>query len=71
MNQTTSERSLFAFLITQLNDVVRPIHAKAMPMLLTTGQEFDMWLVNPVNDAIASQRRLPNELLPIVAKGDK
>jgi putative SOS response-associated peptidase YedK len=50
---------------------VRPIHAKAMPVLLTTEQEFDTWLDGPVNEAIALQRPLPNELLRIVASGEK
>jgi putative SOS response-associated peptidase YedK len=67
----TAEHSLFAFLTTQSNDVVRPIHAKAMPVLLTTEQEFDTWLDAPVDNAIALQRPLPNELLRIVAKGEK
>jgi putative SOS response-associated peptidase YedK len=67
----TGEHQMFAFLTTQSNDVVRPIHAKAMPVLLTTEQEFDTWLDGPANEAIALQRPLPNELLRIVAKGEK
>jgi SOS response associated peptidase (SRAP) len=67
----TGEHQLFAFLTTASNDVVRPIHGKAMPVLLTTEQEFDRWLHAPVNDAIALQRPLPNELLRIVARGEK
>jgi putative SOS response-associated peptidase YedK len=67
----TGEHSLFAFLTTASNDVVRPIHAKAMPVILTKPEEFDTWLDSPVNDAIALQRPLPNELLRIVAKGEK
>jgi putative SOS response-associated peptidase YedK len=67
----TGEHSLFAFLTTQSNDIVRPIHAKAMPVLLTTEQEWDTWLEGPVNDAIALQRPLPNESLRIVATGEK
>jgi putative SOS response-associated peptidase YedK len=69
--ERTGERSLFAFLTTQSNDIVRPIHAKAMPVLLTSEQEFDIWLEARVNDAIALQRPLPNELLRIVAKGEE
>jgi putative SOS response-associated peptidase YedK len=53
------------------NDVVRPIHAKAMPVMLTAEQEFDTWLDASVNDAIALERPLPNELLRIVATGEK
>jgi putative SOS response-associated peptidase YedK len=54
-----------------LRDVVHPIHAKAMPVLLTTEQEFATWLEAPVNEAIALHRPLPNELLRIVATGEK
>jgi putative SOS response-associated peptidase YedK len=67
----TGEHQLFAFLTTQSNDVVRPIHAKAMPVMLTAGQEYDTWLDGPVNDAIALQRPLPNESLRIVTTGEK
>jgi putative SOS response-associated peptidase YedK len=62
---------LFAFLTTVSNDVVRPIHAKAMPVILTKPEEYDTWLDGPLNDAIALQRPLTNELLRIVAKGEK
>jgi putative SOS response-associated peptidase YedK len=67
----TAEHSLFAFLTTASNDVVRPIHAKAMPVLLTKPDEFDVWLDGSVEQAIMLQRPLPNELLRIVAKGEK
>jgi putative SOS response-associated peptidase YedK len=42
-----------------------------MPVLFITEQEFDTWLHAPVNDAVALQRPLPNELLHIVATGEK
>jgi len=42
-----------------------------MPVLLTKPEEFDTWLDGPVNDAIALQSPLPNELLHIVATGEK
>jgi hypothetical protein len=35
----TGEHRLFAFLTTESNDVVRPVHAKAMPVLLTASAE--------------------------------
>src|SRR5262245_19655864 len=70
-NGETGEHSLFAFLTTTSNDVVRPIHAKAMPVLLTTDDEWNTWLDGSVSDAIELQRPLPNELLRIVATGEK
>jgi putative SOS response-associated peptidase YedK len=65
------EHQLFAFLTTESNDLVRPTHAKAMPVLLTASQEWETWLTGSVEEAIALQRPLPNEALRIVATGDK
>jgi hypothetical protein len=60
-----------AFLTTESNQVVRPIHGKAMPVLLTKPEERDTWLDGPTEQAIALQRPLPNDLLRIVATGQK
>jgi putative SOS response-associated peptidase YedK len=38
---------------------------------LTKPKEWDTWLQGMVNEAITLQRRLPNELLRIVARGEK
>jgi putative SOS response-associated peptidase YedK len=65
------EHRLFAVLTTESNDIVRPIHAKAMPALLTAEHEWDTWLTGPADEAIALQRPLPNEKLRIVATGEK
>ncbi len=67
----TGEHQLFAFLTTESNDVVRPIHAKAMPVLLTTPEEWNIWLTGSVEDAIALQKPLANDALHIVATGAK
>jgi putative SOS response-associated peptidase YedK len=65
------EHLLFSFLTTDANDVVRPIHAKAMPVLLTDPAECDAWLSAPLEEALQLQRPLPPERLSIVAKGEK
>jgi putative SOS response-associated peptidase YedK len=62
---------LFSFLTTEANDVVRPIHAKAMPVLLTAPEEWDAWLEGTVDEAKALQRPLPAGALRIVATGEK
>ena len=67
----TGEHRLFAFLTCEANDVVRPIHPKAMPVLLTTRQECDAWLTGPVDEALALQRPLPNDRLRIVLTGPR
>jgi putative SOS response-associated peptidase YedK len=67
----TGDHQLFAFLTTESNDVVRPIHAKAMPVLLTMAEEWETWLVGSADEATALQRPLPNDALRIVATGEK
>jgi putative SOS response-associated peptidase YedK len=67
----SGEHCLFAFLTTAANEIVRPIHAKAMPVLLTTAAEWDTWLAGSVEEAIALQKPFPDQSLQIVAKGEK
>jgi len=65
------EHLLYSFLTTEPNAVVKPIHAKAMPVMLTTAAEFDRWLSADVDQALALQRPLPAAKLEIVAKGER
>src|SRR5476651_2255607 len=58
-----TENDLFAFLTTEPNAVVAPIHPKAMPVILTTREEVEQWLTAPPNDALALQRPLPDDAL--------
>lgn len=60
---------VFAFLTTEPNAIVAPIHPKAMPVVLTTDEEFDVWLRAPAAEAMMLQRPLPGGGLRIVAKG--
>lgn len=65
------EHLLYSFLTTEPNDLVRPIHAKAMPVILTAAAEFDLWMRGPAAEALALQRPLPAAALKIVATGNK
>jgi putative SOS response-associated peptidase YedK len=65
------EHQLFGFLTTEANATIAPIHAKAMPVILTTPDEFDRWLEEDTLDALALQRPLPDDALRVVAKGEK
>ena len=62
---------LFGFLTTGANAIVAPVHPKAMPVILTTPDEVDLWLSAETADALALQRPLPDEALRIVAKGER
>jgi putative SOS response-associated peptidase YedK len=52
------EHLLFAILTTEANESVRPIHAKAMPVILSTPAEYEQWLTAPAEEIPAIQERL-------------
>jgi putative SOS response-associated peptidase YedK len=63
---------LFAFLTTDANDLVRPIHPKAMPVILTDPAHAETWMTAPWQVAKTLQlRQLPTDALTIVARGAK
>jgi putative SOS response-associated peptidase YedK len=63
--------NFFGFLTTEANNVVAAIHPKAMPAILTTEDEVEQWLSAPVENALRLQRPLPDDVLKIVARGEK
>ena len=65
------ERELYTFLTTAPNALVKPVHSKAMPVILTNWEDTEAWLSEPIADAIALQRPAPDDLLKIVAPTPK
>jgi putative SOS response-associated peptidase YedK len=62
------ERDVFAFLTTAANDLVRPVHAKAMPVILRDRAECEQWLSAETARIEAIQARvLPNAELDLLS----
>jgi putative SOS response-associated peptidase YedK len=62
---------LFGFLTTEPNSEIAAVHPQAMPVILTTEAEREMWLRAPWSEACVLQRPLPDGTLRIVARGEK
>lgn len=62
--ETTDD--LFAFLTTEANAEVKPVHRLAMPVILTKPEEWEAWLTLPWDQAQALQRPLPDGTLRLV-----
>jgi putative SOS response-associated peptidase YedK len=62
---------LFGFLTTKPNAEVAKVHPQAMPVILTTKDECDLWMSGDWERASKLQRPLADGSLKIVASGEK
>jgi len=70
-NPVEGEHTLFAFLTTEANATVKPVHPKAMPVILMEQGAMDQWMSAPVAEALELQKPLRDDALHIVARGEK
>jgi len=63
---------VYGFLTTEANAEVAAYHSKAMPVILTTPEDWDLWLSEAPWSAVKHlQRPLPDGSLRVVATGEK
>jgi putative SOS response-associated peptidase YedK len=67
-SRSRGPHQVYGFLTTKANAVVA-IHPTAMPVILTTDEEHDVWMRAPWDEAKVRQRPLPDEVLRIVMRG--
>jgi putative SOS response-associated peptidase YedK len=61
---------LYGFLTTDPNELVKPVHEKAMPVVLSTPADVDQWLHAPMEEALTLQKPAAEDML-IVAEEEK
>jgi putative SOS response-associated peptidase YedK len=42
-----------------------------MPVILTTPEEYEIWLTAPAEEALKLQRSLPDDMVQIVSEGHR
>lgn len=58
------ESAYFAFATTEPNELIRPLHEKAMPLILHD-EAWDSWLTGDLAEALALQQSFPSQLMDV------
>jgi putative SOS response-associated peptidase YedK len=67
----TLHTDVFGFLTTRPNAEVAKVHPQAMPVILTTNDDCDLWMTGDWEKASKLQRPLADGSLKIVMSGEK
>ena len=70
-NPIEGKHLVYGFLTCEPNSIVAPVHAKAMPVILTTAEEWDVWMRGPWGEASQLQRPLLASALVEVMRGSE
>ena len=62
---------LYSILTTEPNGVVLPVHDKAMPVMLMTAEDVDVWLNGTLEEALKLQKPANDEAIVITPYDEK
>ena len=68
-NPVEGNHMLFSFLTAEPNAEVGEVHEKAMPVLLLTEQDRELWMQGKAEEALTLQKAAPDGTLRVVARG--
>jgi putative SOS response-associated peptidase YedK len=51
---------------TSANRIVKPVHSKAMPVLLLTDADVEIWLTAPTDEALELQKPAPDDAVVVL-----
>jgi putative SOS response-associated peptidase YedK len=61
----SASNRLYSIMTTEANALVQPID-KAMPVILTTADEVEQWLMGSLHEALALQKPAANDVLKLL-----
>ena len=65
------EHELFTFLTTSANKIVKPVHSKAMPVMLLTAADVETWLTAPTDEALKLRTPAPDDAVVVMPEEKK